>query len=40
MSCLQVAGFDVAADRFMPGSVWAAGHADDLVAAWLPLLSR
>jgi phosphoglycolate phosphatase len=29
---LQVAGFDVAADRFMPGSVWAAGHADDLVA--------
>jgi len=36
---LQVAGFDVAADRFMPGSVWAAGHADDLVAAWLPMLA-
>ena len=36
---LLVAGFDAAADRFLPGSVWAAGHADDLVEAWLPMLS-
>lgn len=36
---LHVAGFDAAADRFLPGSIWAAGHADDLVEAWLPLLA-
>jgi phosphoglycolate phosphatase len=34
---LQVAGLDPASDRFLPGSIWAAGHADDLVEAWLPL---
>ncbi len=34
---LQVAGLDPASDRFIPGSIWAAGHADDLVEAWLPL---
>jgi len=35
---LHVAGFDASADRFLPGSIWAAGHADDLVEAWLPML--
>ena len=35
---LDVAGFDASSDRFLPGSVWAAGHADDLVTAWAPLL--
>lgn len=36
---LTVAGFDLAADAFLPGSIWAAGHTDDLVEVWLPLLS-
>lgn len=36
---LHVAGFDAVADRFLPGSIWAAGHADDLVEAWLPMLA-
>lgn len=36
---LHVAGFDATADRFLPGSIWAAGHADDLVEAWLPMLA-
>ena len=36
---LLVAGFDAASDTFLPGSIWAAGHADDLVDAWLPLLN-
>lgn len=36
---LDVAGFDVVANAFLPGSVWAAGHTDDLVEAWLPLLN-
>ena len=36
---LELAGFDPESERFLPGSVWAAGHADDLVAAWLPLLA-
>lgn len=36
---LDVAGFDPAADVFLPGSVWAAGHADDLVEIWHPMLS-
>ena len=36
---LHVAGFDLAADTFLPGSVWAAGHANDLVEVWLPLLN-
>ena len=34
---LHVAGLDPATDRFLPCSIWAAGHADDLVEAWLPL---
>jgi phosphoglycolate phosphatase len=34
---LHVAGLDPASDRFLPGSIWAAGHADDLVEAWLPM---
>jgi phosphoglycolate phosphatase len=36
---LELAGFDPESDRFLPGSVWAAGHADDLVAVWLPMLA-
>lgn len=36
---LDVAGFDPHADTFLPGSVWAAGHTDDLVEVWLPLLT-
>lgn len=36
---LHVAGLDPSSDQFLPGSIWAAGHADDLVEAWLPLLS-
>ena len=36
---LDVAGFDPVADVFLPGSIWAAGHTDDLVGVWLPLLN-
>ncbi len=36
---LDVAGFDPVADTFLPGSVWAAGHTDDLVEVWMPLLN-
>jgi phosphoglycolate phosphatase len=36
---LDVAGFDPHADTFLPGSVWAAGHTDDLVEVWMPLLN-
>ncbi len=36
---LDVAGFDMVADAFQPGSIWAAGHTDDLVSVWLPLLN-
>lgn len=35
---LMVAGYDSAANTFLPGSVWAAGHADDLMEAWGPML--
>ncbi len=35
---LDIAGFDLAADTFLPGSIWAAGHAEDLVEVWFPLL--
>lgn len=33
---LAVAGYDPAADVFLPGSIWAAGNTIDLVTAWLP----
>lgn len=36
---LDIAGFNLAADVFLPGSIWAAGHTDDLVEVWLPLLN-
>ena len=36
---LNVAGFDPDVDSFLPGSVWAAGHTDDLVDVWMPLLN-
>lgn len=36
---LDVAGFDPHADTFLPASVWAAGHTDDLVEVWMPLLN-
>lgn len=36
---LGVAGFDPEADTFLPGSIWAAGHTDDLVEVWMPLLN-
>jgi len=36
---LEVAGFDAGADTFLPASVWAAGHTDDLVEVWMPLLN-
>ncbi len=35
---LNLAGFDPHSDVFLPGSVWAAGHTDDLVKVWLPVL--
>lgn len=35
---LDVAGFDPGGDTFLPGSIWAAGHTDDLVEVWMPLL--
>jgi phosphoglycolate phosphatase len=35
---LDVAGFDAGADTFLPASIWAAGHTDDLVEVWMPLL--
>jgi phosphoglycolate phosphatase len=37
---LDVAGFDPVADVFLPGSIWAAGHANDLVGVWLPMLAE
>ncbi|MEM9472424.1 MAG: HAD family hydrolase [Pseudomonadota bacterium] len=36
---LDVAGFDPHGDTFLPGSIWAAGHTDDLVKVWMPLLN-
>ena len=36
---LDVAGFDAGADTFLPASIWAAGHTDDLVEVWMPLLN-
>lgn len=36
---LDVAGFDPHGDTFLPGSIWAAGHTDDLVGVWMPLLN-
>lgn len=36
---LDVAGFDPQADTFLPASIWAAGHTDDLVEVWMPLLN-
>ena len=39
MRLLDVAGFDSQADTFSPGSIWAAGHTDDLVEVWMPLLN-
>ncbi|MGB7204065.1 MAG: HAD family hydrolase [Anderseniella sp.] len=35
---LDIAGYDRIAGVFLPGSVWGAGHADDLMEVWKPLL--
>jgi len=36
LDLMTIAGFDIDEERFLPGSIWAAGNTLDLVRAWQP----